>query len=295
VIDLNTTDINIAYNYCKNIAINHYENFPVASLLFPKDKRIYVYAVYAFARTADDIADSPDLSTEIKIKLLDEYESVFLNLLNKKTLSDVETTNQIMIAVVDAIRKFNIPEIEFLNLLKAFKQDSVKNRYTEFEELIYYSSLSANPIGHLVLYISGHNSVNQNVLFNLSDKICTALQLINFWQDVSVDLKIDRIYIPAALMEKYHYNEEKLKNNIEDDNFKNLMSFLVNKTSYIFNEGMPLTNILKNRLRKEFKAIFNGGILMLKKIEQNDYRVLSQRLTLSRLDKLNILLKVLPN
>ncbi len=101
MIDLNTIDINIAYNYCKNIAINHYENFPVASLLFPKDKRKYVYAVYAFARTADDIADSPDFSSEDKIKLLDEYESAFLNLLNRNTLSNVETTNQIMMAVVD--------------------------------------------------------------------------------------------------------------------------------------------------------------------------------------------------
>ena len=292
---METSDINIAYNYCKNIAINHYENFPVASLLFPKDKRKYVYAVYAFARTADDIADSPDLSSENKIKLLDEYESAFLNLLNKNTLSDVEKTNQIMMAVVDATRKFNIPESEFLNLLKAFKQDSVKNRYTEFEELLNYSEMSANPIGHLVLYISGYNSDNQNELFKLSDKICTALQLTNFWQDVSVDLKMDRIYIPTALMEKNHYNEEKLKKNIENNDFKNLISFLVNKTYYIFNEGKPLTTILKKRLRKEFKAIFNGGILLLKKIEQNDFRVLSQRLTLSRLDKLKIMLKVLLN
>ncbi len=96
-------------------------------------------------------------------------------------------------------------------------------------------------------------------------------------------------------MEKHHYNEEKLKNNIEDDNFKSLMSFLINKTLNIFNEGKPLTSILKNRLRKEFKAIFNGGISILKKIELNDYKVLSQRLTLSRLDKLNIMFKVLAN
>jgi len=292
---LNTIDINIAYNYCKNIAINHYENFPVASLLFPGDIRKYIYAVYAFARTADDIADSPNLSSENKIKLLDEYESVFLNLLNKKMLSNVEKTNQIMMAVVDVIRKFNIPEFEFLNLLKAFKQDSIKNRYTEFEELLNYSELSANPIGHLVLYISGYNSDNQNELFKLSDKICTALQLTNFWQDVSVDLKMDRIYIPTVLMEKYYYNEEKLKNNIENNDFKNLISFLINKTYYIFDEGKPLTNILNKRLRREFKAIFNGGILLLKKIEQNDFRVLSQRLTLSRLDKLKIMLKVLLN
>ena len=292
---MNTIDINIAYNYCKNIAINHYENFPVASLLFPGDIRKYIYAVYAFARTADDIADSPNLSSENKIKLLDEYESVFLNLLNKKMLSNVEKTNQIMMAVVDVIRKFNIPEFEFLNLLKAFKQDSIKNRYTEFEELLNYSEMSANPIGHLVLYISGYNSDNQNELFKLSDKICTALQLTNFWQDVSVDLKMDRIYIPTVLMEKYYYNEEKLKNNIENNDFKNLISFLINKTYYIFDEGKPLTNILNKRLRREFKAIFNGGILLLKKIEQNDFRVLSQRLTLSRLDKLKIMLKVLLN
>jgi squalene synthase HpnC len=293
VIDLNTIDINIAYNYCKNIAINHYENFPVASLLFPKDKRKYVYAVYAFARTADDIADSPDFSTEEKIKLLDEYESTFLNLLNLNILTENVNTNNIMTAVVDTIREFDIPESEFLNLLKAFKQDSVKNRYIEFEELLNYSALSANPIGHLVLYISGYNSDNQNEIFKLSDKICTALQLTNFWQDVSVDLKMNRIYIPISLMDKHHYDEEKLKNNIEDDNFKNLMSLLVEKTQYIFNEGKPLTIILKKRLRKEFKVIFNGGMLILKKIEQNDYKVLSQRLTLSRLDKLNIMFKVL--
>jgi squalene synthase HpnC len=288
---LNNSDILKSYEYCKKITINHYENFPVASVLFPGSKRKHVYSIYAFARTADDIADSNKYTSNEKIDLLNEIEHDFLDSLDEKFKSKTSYSGKILPALCDTIKNFNIPEIEFLNLLKAFKQDVVLNRYNYFSELIEYSKLSANPIGHLILYISGYNPTSNLNLFEKSDKICTALQLINFWQDVSIDLNMNRIYIPSKIMNTYEYNEKLLYRKIENENFKSIMIFLVNKTYSIFNEGKSITNILNGRLKLEVKAIYNGGTAILEKIRKSDYRVLSNRVCLSKINKLFILSK----
>lgn len=273
-----------AYLYCRKIAAGHYENFPVGSLLFPKRSRKYIYSIYSFARTADDIADSDKLTVEEKLSGLNELEKK-LDLIEKGE----EVQDEIFFALSDTINTLSIPAQEFRDLLTAFKQDSVKQKYDYFSELLEYSRYSANPIGHLVLYVSG---MKDEKLFKLSDSICTALQLANFWQDVSLDAKIGRVYIPNGEMQKNNYSYDLLFVGIENDNFVNLMKSLVDKTGILFQNGKELENYLGGRLKYEFRMIYRGGMSILKKIEEIEYKVLSKRVKISTAGKFNILLKI---
>jgi len=282
-----------SYNYCKKIAVSHYENFPVGSLLIPKNKRKYIYSIYAFARYADDIADSDIFSEKEKLEKLNELE----NELNKIESDDLSKlifgTENIFIALYDTIKTLNIPVTEFRNLLIAFKQDSVKSDYRKFGELISYSEYSANPIGHIVLYVFGYNPESDKEAFESSDKICTALQLTNFWQDVSEDLKINRVYIPEEVMAENNYSYNLLSSKTENENFINILKFLISKTRKLFEEGKGILNLVKGRLRLELKATIAGGEAILKKIEEINYRVLSQRVSLGNIDKLKLFHKII--
>lgn len=288
----NEHKINESYEFCKNLAISHYENFPVGSFLIPKDKRKYVYSIYAFARTADDIADSNENSNDkvqklnvLKIELdhavKDEYEKIGGN--NQKFL----------IALSHTIKVLNIPVSEFHDLITAFIQDSIRSRYEKWDELIEYSKFSANPIGHLILILFGYDIQKNRELFNYSDKICTALQLTNFWQDVSVDLKINRIYIPEDVMKKYEYDHEALFINKQDDRFRNIIKELVGRTKIIFKEGKPLLNNVTGRLKWELKLTYAGGNEILNKIEKINYNVLTQRVDLRKTDFIKLFFKTI--
>jgi squalene synthase HpnC len=273
-----------AYLYCRKIATKHYENFPVGSLLFPKKSRKYIYSIYSFARTADNIADSDKLLPDEKLSGLNELEKK-LYLIEK----GAEVQDEIFVALADTIKSLSIPVQEFRDLLIAFKQDSVKQKYDDFNELLDYSKYSANPIGHLVLYVSGIKDVK---LFKLSDYICTALQLANFWQDVSLDAKIGRVYIPSGEMQKFNYSYDLLFEGIENNNFVNLMKSLADKTRILFQNGRELENYLDGRLKYEFRTIYRGGMKILKKIEEIEYKVLSKRVKIGSAGKFNILLKI---
>ncbi|MCY7361141.1 MAG: squalene synthase HpnC [Ignavibacteria bacterium] len=282
-----------SYNYCKKIAVSHYENFPVGSLLIPKNKRKYIYSIYAFARYADDIADSDIFSEKEKLEKLNELENE-LNKIESDDLSKlISGTENIFIALYDTIKTLNIPVTEFRNLLIAFKQDSVKSDYRKFGELISYSEYSANPIGHIVLYVFGYNTESDKEAFESSDKICTALQLTNFWQDVSEDLKINRVYIPEEVMAENNYSYNLLSSKTENENFINIIKFLISKTRKLFEEGKGILNLVKGRLRLELKATIAGGEAILKKIEEINYRVLSQRVSLGNIDKLKLFHKII--
>jgi squalene synthase HpnC len=265
----------------------------VASFFIPKNKRKYIYNIYAFARLADDIADSDSLSPvekTIKLDKLDkELKDCFENVYNN------ENNDQLNIfkALHNTAFELNINADEFSNLLKAFKQDAVKQRYDKFEELIEYSNYSANPIGHLVLNTFGYHSENDEELFRLSDNICTGLQLINFWQDVGRDLEINRIYIPFKEMQKFNYSEELLLKKIENDDFINLIKSLVEMTKEIFNKGKGIEKKLTGRLKLELKAIYNGGNEIIKKIEKINYKVLSGRVEIKKSDKMKLVLKTI--
>jgi len=285
-------DLDHAYSFCKDIAVNHYENFPVGSLLIPKDKRKYIYSIYAFARHADDIADSEKYSETEKIVLLNELETE-LDKIEKNDLEYLDPKNQnIFYALSNTVNELGIPVQEFRDLLTAFKQDAVKQRYKNFDELIEYSSYSADPIGHLVLYVFGYSKVKSKEIFEYSDKVCTALQLANFWQDVSVDLKIDRIYIPEKVMSDFNYDEMMLYDKIQNDDFRSLMIFLIDKTKVLFNEGKNITDLVKGRLRMELKVTIAGGMEILKKIEKINYNVLSERVSINNIDKIKLLGKI---
>ena len=216
--------IDSSFKYCEEITKSHYENFPVASLLLPKAKRKYIYAIYAFARAADDFADEPGIEggAEKRIALIDEWNEKLKDCYNAKAY------DPIFIALAKTVEDCKIPIEPLENLLKAFRQDVTKNRYESFEEVTDYCKNSANPVGRLVLMVFG---ADDNELFSYSDKICTALQLTNFWQDVAVDLKIDRVYLPKEDMASFGYNFEELFALQFNDKFRDLMKFEILTTS----------------------------------------------------------------
>ncbi len=286
---MNESLINSSFKYCEKIAKSHYENFPVASLLLPKEKRKYVYAVYAFARAADDFADEPGIEggQPKRLSLLDEWNAKLIDCYNGKAY------DPIFIALSKTVADCKIPIESFENLLKAFKQDVVKNRYESFGEVLAYCENSANPVGRIVLMIFGLHDEN---MFELSDKICTALQLANFWQDVEVDLKKDRVYLPLADLHKFGYKIEDLFEKKLNNNFKKMMKFEVDRTEKIFNDGKELINLTAKdmklkKLSKELKLIWLGGTGILNKIREADYDIFNKRPSISAFDKLKIFVK----
>lgn len=278
-----------SFKYCEDITKSHYENFPVASLLIPKEKRKYIYAIYAFARAADDFADEPGIEggKDKRLALLDEWNGKLRDCYEGKAY------DPIFIALSVTIRDCSIP-IELLeNLLKAFKQDVVKNRYENFDEVLSYCENSANPVGRLVLTVFG---VNDEKMFYYSDKICTALQLANFWQDVSIDIKKDRIYIPKEVLIRSNYGEDDLLNLKFNESFTGLMKSLVEKTETIFCEGKELLFLISRnetmkRLGWELNLTWLGGSEILKKIKLLNYDVLHHRPKLNLIDKIKLITK----
>jgi squalene synthase HpnC len=286
---LNDSLITSSFKYCEDLAKSHYENFPVASLLLPKDKRKYVYAIYAYARAADDFADEPDIlgGSEKRLALLNEWNGKLVDAYNGKAVDPV------FIALRKTVEDNDIPIEPLENLLKAFKQDVVKSRYKTFDEVLDYCTNSANPVGRLVLMIFGcHNEK----FFKYSDKICTALQLANFWQDVEVDLRKDRVYIPKEDLDKFGYSYNELSMKQYNNKFRDLLSFEVNRTQNIFEEGKKLIEMCAKedklrKLSKELKLTWLGGTEILNKIKEIDYDVFTKRPKISAADKLKIFIK----
>lgn len=281
--------LNSSFKYCEDITKNHYENFPVASFLIPKNKRKYICAIYAFARTADDFADEPCIEggKEKRLALLDEWNGKLKDCFNGKAYDPV------FIALASTVKECDIPFEPLENLLKAFRQDVLKTRYTDFEEVLNYCKYSANPVGRIVLMVFGKHNEE---MFKYSDKICTALQLTNFWQDVSVDLKKNRVYIPLDEMREFSYSEVQLFELDYNVSFKKLLKYQVEKTEKLFEEGKELIRLTGEdeslkRLTWELKLTWLGGKEILNKIKLLDYDVLRIRPKLNALNKLKLLTK----
>lgn len=281
--------LNSSFKYCEDITKNHYENFPVASFLIPKNKRKYICAIYAFARTADDFADEPCIEggKEKRLALLDEWNGKLKDCFNGKAYDPV------FIALASTVKECDIPFEPLENLLKAFRQDVLKTRYTDFEEVLNYCKYSANPVGRIVLMVFGKHDEE---MFKYSDKICTALQLTNFWQDVSVDLKKNRVYIPLDEMREFSYSEVQLFELDYNVSFKKLLKYQVEKTEKLFEEGKELIRLTGEdeslkRLTWELKLTWLGGKEILNKIKLLDYDVLRIRPKLNALNKLKLLTK----
>jgi hydroxysqualene synthase len=272
-----------AFEYCEKIAKSHYENFPVG-LFVPLNLRKYVYCIYAFARTADDIADDETVTAEIRLRKLNEYD---------KKIDDCYmgiSEDPIFEALEETVSKFTIPKKLLKDLLYAFKMDVEKNRHSTFEDLLFYSSHSANPVGRLILILF---NIKDEKMYNFSDNICTALQLANFWQDITIDLKKDRIYIPLSYLNRFKYSEDMLFENVYNDNFKELMKELIIKTQNIFNEGKNLINFLYGKLKFEIILTHLGGNLILKKIIDSEYDIFNRRPIITNKDKALLLIKTI--
>ena len=273
-----------AFQFCEKLARDHYENFPVASMLTPREKRPHVYALYAFARIADDFADEPGLSTAERIDSLVDWEEQLLEAYRG------QAHHPVFIALSETVKRFEIPVDLFQALLMAFRSDVTTNRHETFSDLLDYCSNSANPVGRLVLLLHNYRSES---MMDLSDSICTALQLTNFWQDVSVDLLKDRVYIPLEDLREFGYSEDELFGRKYTQAFKDLMCFEVDRTRDLLRDGYSLLSEVEKDLRLELRLTWNGGMRILSKIERSDYQVLTHRPALSLLDKASLLVSSL--
>ena len=269
-----------ALDYTRWLATAHYENFQVVSFLLPKHLHQDFYNVYAYCRWADDLGDEiGDLaeSTRLLHWWRDSLRRMYAG----------EADHPVFLALRQTITRHAIPELPFANLIDAFLQDQVVTRYENWDDLNRYCVNSANPVGHLVLYLCGYSDPDRQ---RLSDYTCTALQLANFWQDVAVDLTKDRIYLPLDLLAKHGVTEQDLFAHRATPQFRGAMREAVAKAREFFAGGRALPGMVDRRLALDLELFTQGGLAILRKIERQDYDVLSQRPKISKTERVAILL-----
>lgn len=267
--------------FCRGIARSHYENFVVASVLLPRHLKQHFYNVYAYCRISDDFADETG-DTQRATQLLNQWEQELLACYEGKA------HHPVFIALRETITEFDIPVAPFADLLKAFKHDQSRTRYQTFDQLLGYCRYSANPVGHLVLYLFGWRDPERQ---QLSDCICTALQLANHWQDVARDLsELNRVYLPQEDLDRFGYSESDLRAQIYDERFVSLMRFQVERAREMFHRGLRLCGLVEPPLSLEIRLFGYSGLELLRKIEKVRYDVFRQRPTLSKWNRFKILL-----
>jgi squalene synthase HpnC len=265
-----------AYAYCERLARSHYENFSVATWFLPKRLRQHFYNVYAYCRISDDLGDETG-NREASLQLLDEWECE----LNACYSGDPR--HPVFVALAGTVREFDIPKQTFANLLTAFRQDQRITRYETFDDLLGYCLNSANPVGHLVLYLCGYRDSERQ---QLSDYTCTALQLANFWQDVSADYEKGRIYLPLEDLRKYNVTEIDIAGKKNTEAFREMMRFEVQRAREWFARGIPLASKVSRELAIDIELFSRGGQEILNAIERQGYAVLGQRPVISKQRKL---------
>jgi squalene synthase HpnC len=253
------------------MSIEHYENFPVASILLPRKLRPAVEAIYAFARSADDLADEGDASPAARLAALNAYEQAL-----DKIENQAPTDNALFRALAIVIQDYDLPIQPFRDLLSAFKQDVVTKRYATFESLLDYCRRSANPVGTLMLWL--YEQVNHQNLRD-SDAICSALQIINFWQDIEVDWQKARIYLPLEDLPKFGVTEQHLAEGTVDAAWRALMIFEIKRARELMLSGAPLALRLHGRIGWELRLVIQGGLRILERIEAIDYHLFPRRPT----------------
>ncbi|MDF1611800.1 MAG: squalene synthase HpnC [Stygiobacter sp.] len=278
--------INSAYKTSLTFSKEHYENFPVILFSVSKELKKHIAIIYKFARQADDLADEGYISQNERLFLLNEYEKDFIEALNGKFKNDF------WLALKNTCDKFQIDKKFFLDLISAFKQDIIKKRYETDFEILDYCKRSANPIGRILLKIF---KVEDNEALIASDKICIALQLTNFYQDVSIDIQKNRIYASKEMMRKYSVTEEDFLNLNCNENVKLLFKELIEKTYKMFNEGKVIQSYVPKSFLLQIRMTILGGEKILHKIVENDYDVFNKRPKLNKKDFLLILLKSFRN
>ncbi|WP_306602450.1 squalene synthase HpnC [Azonexus sp.] len=261
--------------------VDHYENFPVASILVPRHLRQPIEVIYRFARSADDIADEGDATPEQRLAELAAYQAE----LDRIASGELPQT-PLFVSLAKIIAVHALPIQLFRDLLDAFAQDVIKKRYADYPELIDYCRRSANPVGRLVLHLFGRTEAEH---LEQSDCICSALQLINFWQDVAVDWQKDRVYIPQTDFPHFKVSEDDIAQGRSSANWAALMDFQIDRAQTLMLRGAPLVHALPGRLGWEIRLTVQGGLRILERIRQVRGDVFHQRPTLGKRDWLVLL------
>ena len=280
------SELTIAYQNAEKFAGSHYENFPVVSLFLPKDLRKHIAVVYMFARQADDIADEGKENAERRMHDLEYYEKQLSDCLNGVFANDF------WMALYSTIKEYQLTHSYFFDLLSAFKQDVRKNSYNTFDELKDYCKRSANPVGRIILEFFGIRDTDS---IKYSDAVCTALQLTNFYQDISIDIENKRIYIPKEELTKFSVDENSLVMKKFDSNVMNLLRYQVDRTEHLFEMGQKLIPRLPKKLRFQIRLTILGGSEILKKIKKLDYNTLNYRPVLSKIDFVKLFTRAVLN
>jgi len=265
-----------AREYCARLARSHYENFSVASWFLPRRLRQDFFNVYAYCRIADDLGDEVG-DLKASLQLLDQWQHEL------DACYEGSPKHPVFVALAETVRKFDIPKHEFSDLLIAFRQDQTVTRFETFNDVLAYCQYSANPVGHLVLYLCGYRDRERQ---QLSDCTCTALQLANFWQDVSVDYEKDRIYLPLEDLRRFGVTEDDIARKQNTPAFLEMMKFEVERARDWFRQGMPLVGKVDRELAIDLDLFSRGGMEILYAIEKQDFAVLGNRPAISKSRKL---------
>ncbi len=272
-----------ALSYTRWLATHHYENFQVVSFLLPKRLHQDFYNVYAFCRWADDLGDEIGDTAE-SLRLLKWWREQL------HAMYAGESSHPVFVALEGTAARHQLPIEPFDDLITAFEQDQTVTRYANFEELFRYCRYSANPVGRLVLGLCGYRDAARA---ELSDATCTALQLANFWQDVTVDWAKDRVYLPLGLLTKYGSSVDAIATRRFDQNFRGAMKEAVEVAHGLFLKGLPLAGQVDRRLAIDLELFSRGGMKVLEKIERQDYNVLAARPAISKVERVGLLLSAI--
>jgi squalene synthase HpnC len=268
-----------AEQYTRWLATHHYENFHVVTFLLPKRLHQDFYNVYAFCRWADDLGDEIGDRAE-SLRLLHWWRQEL------DAMVQGRVQHPVFVALEATVQKYDLPIQLFSDLITAFEQDQKVTRYQNWSELFGYCRISANPVGRLVLRLCGYADEERD---RMSDSTCTALQLANFWQDVTVDFQKDRVYLPLDLLSKHGYSVEQLGARQFNAAFRAVMRDAVAVARKLFLEGLPLARTVSKRLAFDLELFSRGGMRVLDKIERQDYNVLAKRPAISKLERLQLL------
>jgi squalene synthase HpnC len=265
-----------AQAYCERLARTHYENFSVATWFLPKRLRQHFFNVYSYCRISDDLGDETG-DCDASLQLLDEWETEL------NACYEGSPRHPVFVALAGTVKQFQIPKQTFADLLTAFRQDQKVTRYQTFDDLLGYCRNSADPVGHLVLYLCGYSDAERQ---QLSDFTCTALQLANFWQDVTVDYWKGRIYLPLEDLERFQVSENDIAAGRNTEQFREMMRFEVQRSREWFDRGLPLVGKVSRELAVDLELFSRGGQEILNAIERQNFAVLGRRPEISRSRKL---------
>ncbi|QDT08772.1 squalene synthase HpnC [Planctomycetes bacterium K23_9] len=263
---------------CRNLATSHYENFVIASALLPRQLRQPFYNIYAFCRTADDLADespSPAIALERLSEFQDQLHATFAG----------HPPENLFLPLAQTIEQFSLIQQPFDNLLSAFRQDQTKTRYQTMDELLDYCRRSANPVGRILLKVAQCSNPEND---SLSDEICTGLQLANFWQDVSRDYEIGRVYLPTDQMEKHGLSDKSLGDKTTPLALKVILRQQCDITERYFQRGLPLAKQVPSWFARDVKLFAHGGLTTLHAIRNVDFDVLRVRPKVSKVRQFSL-------